>query len=124
MVDRLLHCDPVTTTTLFTIRPDNILLDRHIRLSSSGLLENIAQTCAARMGYINLINNKSVKLGFIGAVKNFIVHRNPSVEETLTTTITVLNEILSLTLVKAEVLCNDEIVAECEMKIALSEIDK
>ena len=49
MVDRLLHCDPVVTETEFTVREENILVENG-RMSACGLVENIAQTCAARMG--------------------------------------------------------------------------
>ena len=92
------------------------------RLTAAGLMENIAQTCAARMGYINqYIYKKKVQLGFIGSVRNLVVKRVPLLGETLTTTITVVEEIMKLTLVNAEIKVDDETIVTAEMKIALSE---
>ena len=54
MIDRLVHFDEVFTRTEFKIVPDNIFVEGG-KLLESGLVENIAQTCAARLGYINTI---------------------------------------------------------------------
>ena len=92
------------------------------RLNACALIENIAQTCAARMGYINhYIYKKEVQLGFIGSVKNLIVKRVPLLGETLTTSIKVMEEIMQLTLVQAEIKVGEESIVTAEMKIALSE---
>ena len=86
MIDRLVQCDMVITTTQLEVKEDNIFFEDG-RLTPSGLIENIAQTCAARMGYINkyLLGDK-VKLGFIGSIRNLeILHA--MFGRTLTTTI-------------------------------------
>jgi hypothetical protein len=64
-----------------------------------------------------------VKLGYIGAIRNLVIHRTPLLGEKLTTTIEVIEEIFKMTLVKATVLCGEEVLATAEMKIALSEIE-
>ena len=43
MIDRLVSCDEVYAVTELTIREDNIFLEDE-RLTSSGLIENIAQS--------------------------------------------------------------------------------
>ena len=122
MVDRVVAFDRVITTTAFAVQPDCIFVeDGH--LVPDGLVENVAQTCAARMGCVNYINRESVKLGFIGAVRDMIFHRLPHVGETLMTSIKVREEVFRMTLVDAEVRIGDEVVATAEMKIALSEVD-
>jgi hypothetical protein len=74
------------------------------------------------MGYINqYIYKKKVQLGFIGSVRNLVVKRVPKLGETLTTTITVVEEIMKLTLVNAEIKVDEETIVTAEMKIALSE---
>lgn len=121
MIDQLLHFDEVTTTTRFTVREDHLYVENG-RLNACALIENIAQTCAARMGYINhYIYKKEVQLGFIGSVKNLIVKRVPLLGETLTTSIKVMEEIMQLTLVQAEIKVGEETIVTAEMKIALSE---
>ena len=123
MIDALTHFDAVVTTTVFTVREDNIFLEDG-ELNPCAIVENIAQTCAARMGYINgYLNKESVKLGFIGSVKNLNVFRTPLLGDTLTTSIKVMEEVMQLTLVEAEVKIGEKTVATAEMKIALSDID-
>lgn len=118
MVDRLLLCDPVLTETELTIRPDNIMVeDGH--LAEIGLLENVAQTCAARMGYINLSSGKEVRVGVIGALRDMEIHARPKVGSTITTRIEVSDEVFGMTLAKAESRCGDTILVSGTIKIAL-----
>lgn len=121
MIDRLVAFDPVVTATELEVRADNLFVGDG-RLSACGLIENIAQTCAARMGYINLVSGRPVVLGFIGAVRGLNIHRTPALGETLRTSITVREEVFQMTLVDAEVCSGNERIADAEMKIALSDI--
>ena len=120
MIDRLVHYDPVVTVSSLEVRADNIFVDDG-HFSTAGLNENIAQTCAARMGYISLSKNDRVKLGFIGAVNGFTVMRTPLVGEVLTTRIEVVQEVFQITLVHATVHVGDELIAETDLKIALED---
>ena len=122
MIDKLLSFDMTVTVTQLEVRADNVFCkDAH--LSSEGLMENIAQTCAARMGYINLNKNEAVKIGVIGAVNNFEVFRTPTVGELIVTTIEVIEEMFQITMVKAVIRCGDETIAQANMKIALMYMD-
>lgn len=122
MIDCLTHFDPVLTSSRFTVRDNNLFFSEG-RLLASGLIENIAQTCAARIGYINRLSNEVIKLGFIGAVRNLRIYKTPLAGDTIYTTITVKEEVFQMTLVDAVVKLNDETIAEAEMKIALSDIE-
>lgn len=122
MIDCLTHFDPVLTSSRFTVRDNNLFFSEG-RLLASGLIENIAQTCAARIGYINRLSNEVIKLGFIGAVRNLKIYKTPLAGDTIYTTITVKEEVFQMTLVDAVVKLNDETIAEAEMKIALSDIE-
>jgi predicted hotdog family 3-hydroxylacyl-ACP dehydratase len=119
MIDRLVHFDPVFTKTEFKVKPDTLFVENG-KLTEAGLLENIAQTCAARLGYINTVILKGpVRLGFIGAMKALSVNGLPSIDSTLETTVEVVNEVFNITLVNATTLCNDEVLVTCEMKISV-----
>ena len=122
MIDKMLSFDMRVTVTQLEIRPDNVFCVDG-KLSAEGLMENIAQTCAARMGYINLNKSEAVKIGVIGAVSNFEIFRTPKVGELIVTTIEVLEELFQITMVKAFVRCDDETIAQANMKIALMDID-
>lgn len=124
MIDRLIHFDEVVTTTQLKVRPDNLFMEADGLLNNCALVENIAQTCAARMGYINqYIYKERVRLGFIGSIKNLQVLRPAREGEVLTTSIEVVQEVLQLTLVNATVKVGDETIVTAEMKIALSDIE-
>ncbi|MCE5344953.1 MAG: pseudouridylate synthase [Bacteroidales bacterium] len=119
MIDRLVHFDEVVTRTEFEIVPANIFVEGG-KLLEAGLVENIAQTCAARLGYINAIILKdAVRVGFIGAVKSLVIHKLPDVHSTLETTIEVVNEVFNITLVNATTRCNGDVLVTCEMKISV-----
>lgn len=124
MIDRLVHFDEVATTTLLTVRKDNLFIEEGGVLNPCALVENIAQTCAARMGYINkYIYKNNMRLGFIGGIRNLQILRPVRVGEQLTTSIEVVQEVMKLTLVNATVKVGDETIVTAEMKIALSDIE-
>jgi Predicted 3-hydroxylacyl-(acyl carrier protein) dehydratase len=124
MVGRLTHFDVEKTVTRTTVKPDNIFVDNGF-FTSSGIIENIAQTCAARIGYVNkYILRKGIQLGFIGAIRNLRLHRLPAAGQEIETAIVTVEEVFGMTLVTATVKSGDnDIIAECEMKIAVSEVD-
>ena len=121
MVSRLVQFDTVRTVTETDIKADNLFVDEG-HFSASGLIENIAQTCAARLGYVNkYILMKSIQLGFIGAVKNLEVMALPKVGDTITTIVDVRAEVFGMTLADAVVKIGDQILLTTEIKIAIKE---
>jgi predicted hotdog family 3-hydroxylacyl-ACP dehydratase len=123
MIDRLTHFEMTVISTGLTIPSDHIFVENGV-FTEAGIIESIAQTCAARMGYINkYILKESVKLGFIGAIKNLVIEKCPHAGDTIAITVEVKTEIMSVILAFATVTCGDVLIASGEMKISLSEID-
>lgn len=122
MVDALTACGETVTETRFTVS-DNCIMVENDCLTAEGMLENVAQTCACRLGYFNKIAGKTVKIGYIGAVKDYKVNRLPVVGERLLTRVEIREEIFGITLVDATVLSEGETLSTCSMKIAISDID-
>ncbi|MBO7417004.1 MAG: hypothetical protein J6U22_10570 [Bacteroidaceae bacterium] len=120
MVDSLIYCDRTITRTQLEVRADNIFNDGG-HLSTAGICENIAQTCAVRLGYLSLASGQPVRLGYIGAISNMQVYRTPVTGETVVTEINVLQEVFNITLVHAVVKCGDELIAQTDLKIALGD---
>jgi len=121
MIDMLTYFDMQVTTTQMTVSRDNLFMEESGILNPCAMVENIAQTCAARLGYINCyIYKRGLRLGFIGGIKNLKVIRPVRLGETLTTTIEVMEEVMQLTLVNATIRVDDEVVMTAEMKIAAS----
>lgn len=123
MIGALTHIDKALIVTETEVKPDNIFVDNG-RFSASGLMENIAQTCAARIGYANkYILKKGIQLGFIGAVRNFEVVELPQVGDILTTRVEVKEEVFGMTLAEATIECAGKTLVTTEMKIAVKETE-
>jgi predicted hotdog family 3-hydroxylacyl-ACP dehydratase len=121
MVGCLTAFDEVRTVTETTIAADNIFVDDG-RFSASGLIENIAQTCAARIGFVNkYILQKGIQIGFIGAIRNLEVLGLPRVGDTIVTTVDVLEDIFGMTLAEASISCGGETIVRTQIKIAVKE---
>lgn len=119
MVDRLIQIDEKSFATETLVKAENIFVDDGL-LSASGLIENIAQTCAARIGFVNkYILQKGIQIGFIGAVRNLEILSLPKVGQTITTSVEVVEEVFGMTLANATVTCEGETLVTTEMKIAL-----
>lgn len=123
MVGKLSLFDMKKTVTETEISDGNIFTENGL-FTASGIIENIAQTCAAGIGYANkYILKKGIQLGFIGAIRNLRLYRYPKAGEVIQTTILSIEEVFGMTLVQATVCVGDEVIAESEMKIALNEVE-
>lgn len=121
MVDNLTDYSETQSTCCLTVRADNVFFEKGC-LTAPGIIEHIAQTCAARLGYYNrYILKNGVRLGFIGEVKDLSILRLPREGEQIETTITVMQEIFDVTLVTAEVRVGTEVIATTRLKIAQGE---
>ena len=120
MVDKVLSCDNTDAITEFVVREDNIFLD-DMKLSPAGIIENMAQSCAARMGCISRLSSGPIKIGFIGDIRDCTIQRQPDCHETLTTHVEVIEEVFNLTLANVETKVADEVIASARMKIALTD---
>lgn len=118
MIDTLQRVDGTVTETAFTVL-QNTLFVKDAVFQEPGLIENIAQTAAAGVGYTCALNNTAVPVGFIGAIKNLTIEYLPKVGDTLVTRVEVLEEIFDMTLIKGESFVGSIRAASCEMKIVL-----
>ena len=119
MVGQLVHFDMTRTVTETTIGSENMFVENG-QMTASGLIENIAQTCAARIGYVNkYILKKGIQIGFIGAIRNLEVKAIPAVGDTIRTTVDVVEEVFGMILANASIECNGVTMVTTEMKIAI-----
>jgi len=120
MVDSIMFCNENKTMTKLFIRKENIFCTNGI-FTEPGLIENIAQSAAARVGYLNKLNNSEPLIGFIGAIKELRINFLPKELTEINTEITVESEILGFTLIYGKVISNNEVAAECEMRIFIKQ---
>ena len=120
-VDRLVHYDERETVTAFTVPAEHLLVSDGY-LTAPGILENMAQSSAARIGYLcKFILHVPVRVGYIGAIRKFRVYRLPAVGETLTTTILFREDVFGISLVDAVVRVGEDLIAEASLKTTLGE---
>jgi|SRR6185436_6999542 len=118
MVDELLYCDEKRTVSRFTIHPENIFV-RDGKFREQGLIENMAQTGALKAGYESRRLGIEPMVGFIGAIKDLKIYYLPAIGSEVRTEIVITNEVFNITIIRASTFCNEQLIAECEMKIAI-----
>lgn len=119
MIGGILEVKDNITRTGLQIAADNLFVEEGV-LKSPGLLENMAQTAAARVGYIAQQENTPVPIGFIGAVKDFEVFEFPPAGSFIETTTEIQNQVFNATMVAAKVTLNGKVMAQCELKIFIN----
>ena len=124
MVDRLTYFDEKSAKTVFTVREINLFCKDGV-MEETGLIENIAQTCAAQTGYKQRLENNAesgqIKIGVIAMIHSLEMKRRPFKGEVLETYMEIEEEFFSTTLVRSEVKIGDETIATCRMKLFLTD---
>lgn len=117
MVSRLVSFSSTEASTEFDVPQQGHLLEA-TRLTETGLMEHMAQSCAAYIGYRN--RTQPVKIGVIGAISNFELITHPPLGNTIGTRITVEAEVGDMLMVEARTSLSDgRPCASCKMKISL-----
>ncbi len=123
-VDRLIQCDHASATSEMMVREDNLFVCDGC-YSAAGMLENMAQTAAARTGWLmrqgHPGENKIPPIGVIGSISDAVIHFRPKVGQTLQTSLLLEHEVLMATIVKGVIRVNGLPAAEARLKIFLTE---
>ena len=119
MIDALLFSDDTITRCGFRVRADNVFTINGVFVEA-GLLENMAQTAAARAGYISRLENKPVEIGYIGAVKNLEIFGLPNTNDELISETQIKETVFNMSMITGKVWCKDKLMAQCELKIFMA----
>jgi predicted hotdog family 3-hydroxylacyl-ACP dehydratase len=119
MVDEIIFSDDTTTRTKFRVKEDNIFAVDGF-LKEPALIESIAQTVAVREGYISKLENKPVRLGYIGSVGKLVISGFPAVHDDMITEIKVENQVFNVILISGKIFCREQLLVHCEMKIFIT----
>lgn len=122
MLDHLLRADTEITRTRLQIDENNFFFENGV-LSESGVIENMAQTVAIRVGYYYDSIGEEAPKGFIGAVRNMKILRLPKLGESIECEIEVQQEIFGVTLVGGKTFVGDEMIASGSMKTVLEKTE-
>ena len=121
MVSKLTHYDDAQVKTNLQVTEDNVFTVNG-QFATAGMIENIAQTCAARIGYVNkYILKKGIQIGVIAAVRDLKVLGHPEAGSVIETTVTVKAEVMGMTLADAKIEENGQVLATSQVKLSVSE---
>lgn len=120
MVHELLVQEETKSVSRFEVEADNLFVENG-KLQAPGLTENIAQTAAARAGYVSFTTNEPPKIGFIGAISKLVIHNLPEVGAHIETTVEEISAFMNVSVIKGYNTYNGQLLAECEMKIFIQE---
>jgi len=124
MIGVMTAFDIVSCTTETLVTEDNIFVSGGF-LSPAGMMENMAQTCAARTGFYNkYILHKPVRVGVIGAVRDFRIYGRPAAGSVITTRVIVEEEVFGMTLAQARIAGPEgETLSEAKLKLSVRNDD-
>lgn len=115
MVNSILEYSESHLISGFEIKEDNIFVQNSI-FQASGLIEHQAQSVALHTGYKFYLLGKEAPTGYIGAIKTFEALRLPELGQKLTSEVSIINEMMGVTLVDIVTKLNDEVIAKSQMK--------
>ena len=122
MIDQLTHSGEKLARGRLFIKESNVFCyEGH--LQEAGLIEFITQTAAAYEGYLQLSAQKEVKPGFIGVIKNLVIHSLPVINTEIQSEIIVENELLGYTIITGRIFQNNSVIAEGEMRFLMETQD-
>lgn len=119
MIDNLLEFDEQSATTSLVVKEDNLFFENN-GFNENGMIENMAQSAAAFLGYDTYIKGLDPDEGFIAQVKNYTVNKLAKLNEKIITTVVYTHTIMNINIVKANITLNNEMIAEAELRIFIN----
>lgn len=122
MVDAFLGIDGKgISRTGLTVREDNVFVRDGVFMAP-GIIEHMAQSAAARAGYICIKEGRPVPVGFIASIERMTFSSSlPHEGDTLETSLEVVADIFNMSLVHAVCRNAEDLVAEGNMKIYIQD---
>ena len=119
LVDRFEGIDAEgVSTTGYTVVPAGLFVAGG-RMSECGIIEHMAQSAAARIGWCCRAEGRPVPVGFIGAVSRLELHDLPRTGAHLRTRLRIVQEIGPLSLAEVRTEADGRPLAEGNLKIYL-----
>lgn len=119
MVDKMYSFTETSLVSGLKIQNDNIFFDKNTFLEA-GLIEHMAQSVALHTGYEYFLRNKIAPTGYIGSIKEIEIKKLPEINDTIESTVTILQEFAGITLVDIVTTLNNEEIAKGQMKTVLA----
>ncbi|MEN2398417.1 hypothetical protein GKZ90_0001395 [Flavobacterium sp. MC2016-06] len=119
MVDKMYAYTETSLVSGLKIQNDNIFSSDTLFLEA-GLIEHMAQSVALHTGYQFFLKNEIAPTGYIGSIKEIEIKKLPQINDTIQSTVTILQEFAGITLVDIVTTLNNEQIASGQMKTVLA----
>ena len=119
MVDKMYSFTETSLVSGLKIQKDNIFFDNKTFLEA-GLIEHMAQSVALHTGYDYFLRNEIAPTGYIGSIKDIEIIKLPEINDTIKSTVTILQEFGGITMVDIVTTLNNEEIAKGQMKTVLA----
>ncbi len=116
MIDNLIEADENRFETDFEIYPQNIFLEGD-DFREFGLIENIAQTGAVGISFLNIGKSLAPRDGFMGAISKLKLYDLPKVGDKISTVVSILVKFGEMYSLKGESFVKKKRLIECELKL-------
>ncbi len=120
MVDYLLSTSPNGAKGRLYIKKDN-LYNSHGHLGELGLIEHVIQCSIAKANYEKQRHGGNHAIGTVGEIKRFALNFLPKIEETIESSIRLINRTKGATNAIASIYVQGEVAATCRIRITLKE---
>lgn len=119
MVDSMFSYSETSLVSGFSVKSDNIFFEDDTFLEA-GLIEHMAQSVALHTGYQFFLKNETAPTGYIGSIKEIQIKKLPKINDSIQSTVTILQEFAGITLVDVVTTLNNEEIASGQMKTVLA----
>jgi len=116
MIDNVLEASEETFKTDFTVLSSNIFIEND-ELREFGLIENIAQSCAAGLALTRTPSSSKKADGYIGGISRLNLYELPRVHSTLYTMVHLIAGLETMFMLKGEIFTSGIKLLECELKL-------
>jgi len=121
MIDALLDVSDDSALCTLAISNDNIFCSKEGLFEEAGLIEHIAQSAAAMVGYEYYKQNQPAPIGFIASVDRLECFYKPATGSVIETKITTIQRVSDIMVVSGVVTERGNKVAQCNMKFYINQ---
>lgn len=119
MIDKLLNFTQEEVVAGLAVESSNLFVKEAI-FTEPGLIEHMAQSVALHTGCQYKLKNEPAPVGYIGSIKSVEIKELPKVNDELVTKVSILHEIMGVTLVNVSVSLNEKEIAKGQMKTVIA----
>lgn len=120
LVDKIYSHSDHEILSGFTIPENHVLVNGKGKLSEAGIIEHFAQTIALYQGYYYYLKNLPAPVGYIGSIRNIDIFELPEINQEIRTKLTIINQLMGVTMVSGEVYLDEKLIAQGEMRTIIA----